>query len=191
MYLLLGYGFSNKQVYKFLKNKRKKIIIYDDYIDNKKPNIDFNKIKTIVVSAGIHYKHPILIKGKQLNIPIKTDLDILYKYKKKNNIFVGVTGSNGKSTTVTMISFLLNMWKINHLLCGNIGKSIFTNFYKKMIYVMEISSFQAHYMTHIEFNIGVIINISSNHDEWHEGKGSYIKAKEKLLEFSHISLSPQ
>ena len=88
-----------------------------------------------------------------------------------------------------MISFLLNMWKINHLLCGNIGKSIFTNFYKKMIYVMEISSFQAHYMTHIEFNIGVIINISSNHDEWHEGKGSYIKAKEKLLEFSHISLS--
>jgi UDP-N-acetylmuramoylalanine--D-glutamate ligase len=191
MYLLLGYGFSNKQVYKFLKTKRKKIIIYDDFIDNKKPHIEFSKIKIIVVSAGIHYSHPILIKGKELNIPIKTDLDILYKYKRKNQIFVGVTGSNGKSTTVTIISFLLNIWKINHLLCGNIGKSIFTNCYKKSlsVYVIEISSFQAHYMRDIRFNIGIIINISSNHDEWHEGKENYIKAKEKLLEFSQISLS--
>ena len=74
MYLLLGYGFSNRQVYKFLKNKRKKIIIYDDFIKNKqtidlnKQAIDFNKIKTIIVSAGIHYNHPILIESKKTSL---------------------------------------------------------------------------------------------------------------------------
>lgn len=196
MYLLLGYGFANKQVYKFLKNKRKKVIIYDDFIKNNKKiekQIDLSKIKTIVVSPGIHYNNPILLAAEKLNIPIKVDLDILYKYRRKNDIFVGLTGSNGKSTTVSIISFLLKEFSINHLLCGNIGKSIFAfkknKKTKNYIYIIEISSYQAHYMKDIRFNIGTIININSNHDEWHGSKENYINAKKKLLEFSRIPIS--
>lgn len=195
MYLLVGYGFANQQVYKFLKNKRKKVIVYDDFIKNKKitNTINWNKIKTIIVSPGISYLNPIIIEGQNRNIPIKIDLDILYKYKKKTDIFVGVTGSNGKSTTCTMISFLLKQLGINNLLCGNIGKSIFNyknkkSLVKNHIYIIEVSSFQANYMIDIRFNIGIITNISSNHDDWHGGKENYIKAKEKLLKFSEIPI---
>jgi UDP-N-acetylmuramoylalanine--D-glutamate ligase len=188
MYLLVGYGFSNKEVYKFLKNKRKKVIIYDDLIEKYKIIINFHLIKTVVVSPGIIPTHPILLEAIKKNIPIKMDLDILYKYKRKNHIFIGVTGSNGKSTTVTMMAFLLKIFNINSLLCGNIGKSIFKPNPSK-IYIIEISSFQSHYIQDMIFNMGVILNIASNHDDWHGGKDKYLKAKEKLLAHSKIPMS--
>jgi UDP-N-acetylmuramoylalanine--D-glutamate ligase len=193
MFLLLGYGFSNQQVYDFLKRKKKKIIIYDDNLKGKKfiKNINFSLIKTIVVSAGIKPNHPILLESQKYNqhkIEILTDLDIFYKYKNKKDILIGITGSNGKTTTINIIHEILNNFKIKNWACGNIGISIFTplkNFYKKpLIYIIEISSYQCHYLQNINFDISGIINITPNHDDWHGGFENYKKAKEKLLTHS-------
>lgn len=204
IYLLLGFGVSNKNVYKFLKNKYKKILIYDDnyqILITKHPKLEniimqsfdkipWDQIKIIVVSAGIKPAHQALQHAKKLNIEILTDLDILYKYKKPGDLFIGITGSNGKTTTVTMISFLLTLIKIPNLLCGNIGLSLFKSvrkIKKHRIYIIEISSYQSHYICHIKFDIGVITNISSNHEEWHQGLDNYIAAKNKLLDLSQIN----
>ncbi len=195
MFLLLGYGFSNKQVHKFLKRKRKKILIYDDNLKGNKfiKNVkNWYSIKTIVVSAGIKPNHPLLVESLKYNIKILTDLDIFYKYKNNKDILIGITGSNGKTTTVSLIGEILNNFKINNWVCGNIGVSIFNpliKFYKKpLIYVIEISSYQCSHMKNILFHIGGIINIYNNHDEWHDGFENYKKAKEKLLDFSNIKV---
>ena len=137
-----------------------------------------------MVSPGTNPMHPLVMKAKMLNIPIKIDIDLLYEYRRKKDLFIGVTGSNGKTTVVEMISHLL---PLPHLLCGNIGVSVLKKCptYKGYrIYIMEISSFQLHYLHSMKFYIGLINNIHPNHDEWHGGFENYKKDKMKLIDFS-------
>jgi UDP-N-acetylmuramoylalanine--D-glutamate ligase len=188
--LLLGYGVSNKSVYKFLKKRHKKLLIYVDknplYLNQLK-DVPFPLINKIITSAGIKPSHSLLEEAKRRNIPVFTDLDILYKYKRKKDIFVGVTGTNGKTTTCGLVSHILNL---PHLLCGNIGTSIFKKlrpYNTHRIYIIEISSFQAHHMQNIKFHMGVITNLASNHDEWHGSFNAYVQAKQKLLNVCEIN----
>jgi UDP-N-acetylmuramoylalanine--D-glutamate ligase len=184
--LLLGYGVSNKFVHKFLIQKRKKCIIYDDKIIHRDiiqniEKIPFNNIKSIIISAGISPQHPVILKAKLYNISLMIDLDLLYKYKRKKDLWIGVTGTNGKTTTVELISHFISL---PHHLCGNIGLSIFKspNIYKGYrIYIIEISSFQLHYLSpEVIFDIGNITNIYNNHDSWHGDFNKYQEAKYKI-----------
>lgn len=195
IYLLIGFGISNRAVFKFLKRKRKKVMVYDDKliqkgIINHLSHIDFSQVKIIIISAGISPDHSINHRAMTMAIPIKIDLDILYEYRRNRDIFIGITGTNGKTTTVNMISHLL---PVPHLVCGNIGVSIFRRcpIYKKYrIYIIEVSSFQLHYMNHMIFHTGLISNFASNHDEWHKGIENYRAAKMKILSRSLYPYNP-
>ena len=89
-----------------------------------------------------------------------------------------VTGSNGKSTTCSIIFHILKKNKINSQLVGNIGKPIL-NFKasKKKIFVIEASSFQLQYSRFIKPYCAIIINISKDHLDWHGTMNNYINAK--------------
>lgn len=196
VYLLLGFGVSNKNILRFLLALRKKIIIYDDNPKIKIPkqyrvdesNIPYERIRRVIISPGIRPDNPMVQKLLKAKVEIITDMDFLYLYNKRKNrkaYYIGITGSNGKTTTVNFLHQLLNM---NNTLCGNVGLSLFQHIKRKkyFIYVMEISSFQLHYMKHLILDISLITNIESNHDQWHGSFEVYKNTKLSISERSKI-----
>ena len=150
-FLVYGLGLSGRSVINFFrKNGIKDFKVWDDNKKNiYKKYIPKNLIQTlnqvdyVVLSPGIS-----LLKNKKLNKfkkKIITDIDLFYLH---NNSFksIVITGTNGKSTTCSLIHHIFKKNKIRNKLVGNIGKPVLSvKFIKKEIYIIEASSFQLEY----------------------------------------------
>ncbi len=188
-FAVYGLGLTGKSVVKFLKKNRvKKIFVWDDFIlksNHKlkyKFKINLSTADYIVVSPGINVKKSRfkkqLLKNKK---KIITDLDLFFlKYSVKKSIII--TGTNGKSTTCSLIHHILSKNKIKNKLTGNIGKPILdVKFIEKEVYIIEASSFQLEYSKFIKPYCAAILNISQDHLEWHGSKKKYVNSKIKIF----------
>ena len=188
-FAVYGLGLTGNSVVNFLKkNKANKIYTWDDYSvrSNLKIKNTFKKklnlVDYIVVSPGINIKkstfRTLLYKNKK---KIITDLDLFFlKNNVKNSILI--TGTNGKSTTCSLIHHILKKNKIKNKLAGNIGKPILDlKYISNEIYVIEASSFQLEYSQFIKPYCAAILNISKDHLEWHGTKKNYIRSKFKIF----------
>ena len=195
--LVLGLGKSGKSSIKFLQENKANITVFDDdknkLIEFLKENqnlkvleyqTEFNisKFDYIVVSPGIKPNHNIISLAKMCEVPTITEVELVYeKYKP---FLIGVTGSNGKTTTTTLINNILNT-KYKTIACGNIGTPVCE--IKSQQYdalVVEMSSFQLTYINKLKFNISVILNLSENHLDWHFNFNDYKIAKENIYKNS-------
>lgn len=98
---------------------------------------------------------------------------------------IGITGSDGKTTTTTITAKLLEEAGYNVHLGGNIGKNLFCeldNISKDDIAVVELSSFQLMKM-HISPDVAVITNVAPNHLDWHTGMDEYVDSKKNICRF--------
>lgn len=189
--LILGYSRSGQSAYNLLKDNNE-IFIYDknkknmpnflSYADLKKKMIFFD---LVIRSPGIKITSKVYQLAVQLSNKIISELELGLSYIKDNYI-IGVTGSNGKTTLVNMLEFLLkNKYKVHKL--GNIGiplTSQVKDIRKNDIVVLEISSFQLENTYSKYFDIGVITNILDNHFDSVFSKECYIASKLKLVNLS-------
>ena len=189
-FAIYGYGKTGVSVNKFLIRKKiKKIRIWDDNfkVYNKIKKNDFIKnlglVDFIVISPGIN-----ILKSKLKKYLIKykekiiTDIDLFFLSAHKPRT-IAVTGTNGKSTTCSLINHVLKKNGFKTRLVGNIGNPILKdNFNKKTIYIVEVSSFQLFYSKFCKPNIAAILNISNDHIDWHGNKNNYLNAKFKIFE---------
>jgi UDP-N-acetylmuramoylalanine--D-glutamate ligase len=144
-FAVYGLGLTGKSVIKFLKkNKVKKTIIWDDHLFNlniklrKKFKDNLDLVDHIIISPGININNSILKKKLLKNKKkLLTDLDLFFF---KNNLkrSIVITGTNGKSTTCSLIHHIFIKNKIKSQLAGNIGKPILDiKFIKNEIYIIE------------------------------------------------------
>ncbi len=187
--LIFGYGITGKAVENFLKNKSREYLIYDD---NKNVISDIEKellfdesqidiIDEVVISPGINPSHK-QIKNFGIKNKIITDIDLFSREFKGN--FIGVTGTNGKTTFVNLLSNFLISKGINAVACGNVGVSpLSINFKDKDFAIVELSSFQLHYASNLQIDFGIFLNFHSDHLDWHKDEKEYRKSKLKLLTF--------
>ncbi len=187
-FAVYGLGITGKSVLKFLKkNKANEILAWDDRLtkNNKKLKrfkVNLNIVDYIIVSPGINIKKSrfkkLLFKNKK---KIITDLDLFFlKNDVKKSIII--TGTNGKSTTCSLIYHIFKKNKIKTKLAGNIGKPILNlKFLKNEIYVIEASSFQLEYSKFLKPYCAAILNISKDHLDWHGSKRKYIMSKIKIF----------
>ena len=187
-FAVYGLGLTGKSVVNFLKkNKVNKIFVWDDNLfkHNFKLKKNFktklNDVNYIILSPGINIKKSkfkkLLLKNKK---KIITDLDLFFL---KNNVkkSIVITGTNGKSTTCSLIHHILKINKIKNKLAGNIGKPILKlKFNENFVYVIEASSFQLEYSKFVKPYCAVILNISQDHLDWH-GTKNYIMSKIKIF----------
>lgn len=173
MYLLLGYGISNKSISRYFDLKNIDYQVYDD----KNPFIiDYSKYEKVVKSPG-YPENEILKHFKEKQVPIVTDLELYGEFKKETDR-ITVTGTNGKSTTVSIIKNILN----NRVeLCGNIGIPLFDVIDSKKSSLIEASSFMLAYVNKYESKYNIILNLKSNHIEHHKTFNNYIASKLKLI----------
>ena len=177
---------------KFLRDFPVKIYIYDKNIDlqNLKVDEDFiifkdedlDKIDLIVKSPGIYPFDDLLVKAREKNIEIISDIELSYRYLKTDNV-VAVTGTNGKTTTTTIVGDILKR-KAKTFVVGNIGKGILeiTKEAKKDDFiVIEASSFQLEDTINFKPHIALLTYVTSDHLDWHKTTENYVKAKLKIF----------
>ena len=109
-------------------------------------------------------------------------MDVFYS-NNFNNLIIAVTGTNGKSTTVKLLSDIIKSTKKDVRLVGNIGKSILSEkkITKKTIFIVEASSYQIEYSKIFKAKYAMLINISPDHLERHKTFKKYLNAKLKLI----------
>lgn len=165
-----------------LKEYMKQIKDIDiDYIlgsnDVKLSNIDL-----IVKSPGIKNNIPIIQKAIDMNIEVITDIEIGYRLF--NNKIIAITGTNGKTTTTTLVGEIFNNTEQKVHVTGNIGVGLLwelVNSAEDDIFVIETSSFQLDNTKEFKPKISAITNITPDHIDWHGNFENYVKAKKKIF----------
>ena len=183
--LIYGLGKSGLSSIHYLRNKKNKIFLYDDYQKNLISAKQIKKLKfdVIIISPGIDINKCKLSKFLKKNSKIiYTDLDVFYSFNR--NQCITITGTNGKSTTCQLLYEVLKKQKIDVRLGGNIGRPILSikNFKKKTIFIIEASSYQLEYSKLFRSKYAAILNISPDHLERHQTIQKYVSAKFKLLQ---------
>ena len=204
--LILGFGITGISCADFFKSKGIPFKIFDtrdkDYfIDydfgNISPNsiyfkeypVNFlNDIDEVIISPGLSKDHRIFKDIKNHDIDIITDIDVFKRYCNKK--LISVTGTNGKTTMVTMLKYALNKIGYNCIACGNNGippLSIINNSYDYII--LELSSYQLEYMSDLNSFTSVITNIDYDHLERHKNIENYSKIKLSIYKDSSFLLA--
>ena len=146
------------------------------------PKNFLNNVDEVIVSPGFNPKHKLLEDISKLSIPIITDIDLF----KKNNqaTIISITGTNGKTTVVSMLEHALNGCGYKSVACGNNGKSPLTLQGDYKYIILELSSYQLEYMTNFTSHISLITNITHDHIERHASFQKYLNTKKNIFKNS-------
>ena len=167
-----------------IENSYKKILI-DNGIEFEEGKHSLNKIlkaNEIIKSPGIPNDCDLVLKILKNNIPIVSEIEFASRFT--NAKIIGVTGSNGKTTTTCLIYHILKSSGLNVGICGNIGNSFAFLISKNKFdfIVIELSSFQLEGVFQFRPKIAVITNLSPDHLERHDNSfKKYIDAKFKII----------
>lgn len=135
-------------------------------------------IDLIVKNPGIPYDNPVLLEAQYRKIPIVTEIEIAYQLVPGN--LIGITGSNGKTTTTTLTSEMLSASMLPVKVAGNIGivaTESAEHLTKEETLVLELSSFQLQGTVAFRPNIAVILNVTPAHLDYHKTLDNYKQAK--------------
>jgi len=187
--LILGYGSTGQDIEKFLISKNKKYYIYDDYKTVPKEFTfelsDFTNLENIFVSPGIKKDHEIINLAKEKNINLTSDIQYFNEISKVK--IVGITGTNGKTSFVTLLDKILKKHGYKSKVAGNIGNSPLNLISDKEnldFLILELSSFQLSHLTKLNLEISVILNIYEDHIDWHNSFENYATSKLKIFNFT-------
>lgn len=138
----------------------------------------------VVKSPGIAEKNELVKKIRAAKIPVISEVELAYRFKGASKI-VAITGSNGKSTTTSLIYHICKTAGMDCALVGNIGYSFAKQVAEnpKPLYVAEISSFQLDDIKDFRADISVLLNITEDHLDRYDYKfENYINSKFRILE---------
>jgi UDP-N-acetylmuramoylalanine--D-glutamate ligase len=147
---------------------------------------DWQQIDRLVLSPGIPLTHPrphrLVEQARAHGVPVTGDLELMVENQPERRI-VGITGTNGKSTTTALITHLLRGGGRGAQLGGNIGLPILDLWPTPVddTYVLELSSYQLELTEHLRCAVAVFLNVSPDHLERHGSLAGYVRAKRRIL----------
>jgi UDP-N-acetylmuramoylalanine--D-glutamate ligase len=146
---------------------------------------DWKELRSLVLSPGIPHNfpkpHPVATLAKQHKVEIIGDIELLGRSEKLAR-YVGITGTNGKSTTTALIGHILHAAGKRAAVGGNIGTPVLSlESVRNGIYVLEMSSYQLELTFSIVFDVAVLLNVSPDHLDRHGGMDGYVAAKRQIF----------
>lgn len=148
--------------------------------------VDWREMTTLVISPGIPHTHPephpVAEAARAGGCEIIGDIELLARSQRDAN-FVGITGTNGKSTTTVLVGHVLETAGRDAAVGGNLGIPALElrALGEGEIYVLEMSSYQLELTFSVTFDVAVLLNISEDHLERHGGLEGYIAAKRQIF----------
>lgn len=202
---ILGMARSGYEVAKLLAKKNNKVTINDLSKDQDKNHVkELKKLGVKVIlgkhtdglftkdydylikNPGISNDHQYVLKAKEYNIPVINEVEVAYQLFPKDITIIGITGTNGKTTTTTLIYEMLKEAGKKVHLTGNIGYPL-CSFVDKVksgdIVVMEVSIQQLFNIKSFKTNIAVLINLYESHLDITSNYDNYIKIKKKIFNY--------
>lgn len=140
-------------------------------------------IDLVVKNPGIPYRIPPLQKAKELEIPIVSEVEIAYEISRAP--IIGITGSNGKTTTTTWVGEVLSLAGYRPVVAGNIGRALSEaaqEATEEQRLVVELSSFQLKGIRRFRPKIACLLNIYEAHIDYHETMEDYVTSKAKIFQ---------
>jgi UDP-N-acetylmuramoylalanine--D-glutamate ligase len=148
---------------------------------------DLAGVEALVLSPGIPHSfphpNPVAARCKAAGLPIVGDIELLFRARPKA-AYIGITGTNGKSTTTALIAHILAGAGRKIAVGGNLGTPVLSldPLDEDGIYVLEMSSYQLELSPSVAFNIAVLLNITPDHLDRHGGMAGYIAAKRNIFQ---------
>ncbi len=193
---VIGAGITGKSCFDLLRVADLDCVVFDEsnklskhFTDNadkvqlgKFTTDSFTNYGTILLSPGVDTRRDVFAcnKGKLI-----TDIELFARLTEKT--LVGVTGSNGKSTVVSLLHDVCKQAKRNFVLCGNIGLPVLTALLDNEDnpqtegYIIELSSYHLDNAPSLQLDIGVLLNISPDHLDRYDSYEDYIESKINVL----------
>ena len=141
----------------------------------------FLKADLIIPSPGVP-KLAAIQAARDKGVPVLSEIELAFRFLR--GTLIGISGTNGKSTTATLTHRILADAGEDAFLTGNIGVPLLSFVRRSrpgQIYVIEISSFQLEYIETFKVHIAVLLNVSRNHIDWHGSFEEYWETKAKLV----------
>lgn len=186
--LILGAGVTGRAVENALIKFGANVITYDENKDtNNKAKEIPNDINLVVVSPGWKIDHQLVLDYQRRGTAVLGEIDFAWKVKKilaPKQKWIGLTGTNGKTTTIKMVESIFTAARINGTACGNVGKTVIEAVLAEKSYdylALELSSFQLQWSDLPRYEVIALLNIAQDHIDWHGDFENYAKAKLKLL----------
>lgn len=193
--LILGAGVTGTAVARSLSAKGASILFADDQVESvdgfnvsKTDQIDITEFSFLVISPGWKESHPLIVKAQAAGIRLVNEIDLAWSFRAElvpGQKWIALTGTNGKTTTVEMAAAMLRAGGISAIACGNVGTTVIESVEsseKYEVLVLELSSFQLHWLREASFVAAAILNIADDHLDWHGSFAEYARVKGSILD---------
>lgn len=137
----------------------------------------------VVISPGVAIGAPFLAPARAAGVEIIGEVELAYRLR-PDAILVGITGTNGKSTTTALTGAMLEASGVTCQVCGNIGTPLITHMLSRAedaVLVVELSSFQLESCSRLRVRSAALLNLSDDHRDRHPTPGEYLAAKSRIF----------
>ncbi len=137
----------------------------------------------VVTSPGIPFNHPALVEARDKGITVIGEMELAFSYCPA--AVAAITGTNGKTTTTTLLAAMINAGGRKAVACGNIGKAFAETVFELSSEdwaVLEVSSFQLETIEEFRPRVASILNVTPDHLDRHEGMQNYVEIKGRIFE---------
>ena len=204
--LVLGFARSGYEVSKYLIKRNNEIIVNDGGSEDKQDKNKISELKEmgvkfifgehpddlldssfdyLIKNPGVPIDHKYVLKARELGIEVLNEVEVAYRLLPSNVKLIGITGTNGKTTTTTLTYNIMSKAYGDRVhLCGNIGYPIIGILDKlkdEDIIVMEVSCQQGENFSTFKPNVGVFTNLSPAHIDFMKSYEHYREVKEKMF----------
>ena len=196
-FIVVGLGKSGKAALRALSAAGATVSAWDDKPETRAAvgtaalsaidAIDWKTIDAVIWSPGIPHTlptpHPIAVAARAAGVPLICDVDLLTRAK-PGCAFIGITGTNGKSTTTSLIAHIIERSGRPCAAGGNLGTPALelTDLPDDGVYVLELSSYQLELVPSLRPNVAVHLNVSPDHIDRHGDLAGYVAAKIHLFD---------
>lgn len=141
----------------------------------------------VVTSPGWRPDSPLLVHAVETGVEVIGDVELAWRLRPAHQVWLGVTGTNGKTTTVRMLEEMLHADGRDALAVGNVGTPIIDavlpdeHGHVHDVLAVELSSFQLHWSNTVRPHAAVVLNVAADHLDWHGGLDPYARDKGRIF----------
>ncbi|MGO2771798.1 MAG: UDP-N-acetylmuramoyl-L-alanine--D-glutamate ligase [Brachybacterium tyrofermentans] len=143
------------------------------------------EIDLVITSPGWRPDQPLLAAAAAAGIPVWSEIELARRMQAADGpAWLAVTGTNGKTTTVTMLETILQHAGLRAVACGNVGLPVIEAALDPEgfdVLAIELSSFQLHWTQNLDCEAAAVLNVSADHLDWHGGAEQYALAKGRIF----------
>ncbi|MBU4337038.1 MAG: UDP-N-acetylmuramoyl-L-alanine--D-glutamate ligase [Actinobacteria bacterium] len=193
--LVAGLGVSGRAAAEVLRARGARVTTYDEQV----PDADLHVVDevgpsdVVVASPGLRPMHPVLARALAAGVPVWSEVELAWRLRADRPSgpapWLAVTGTNGKTTTVGMLTSILATAGERVAEVGNVGTPVVLAATDPRVDVLavELSSFQLHFTSSMSVQAGAVLNVAPDHLDWHGSIEAYAQDKGRIFHQAQVA----